>query len=232
MSDALIEAEALLLQLPDAVSRRNLGERLGKAIQELSNASHQMERMTALIQTAELTDFGKQPHQSETLNEMIDCAQMVGEALENAEDAEALREAVFEYSNDLKQAVATLERSIRDNLRTFANERFQPLIGLGELLTSMNVSNDLGSRMIACGRQGMSVSNASSAPQLQAAVAAVLNDYDLLQAERARVIGDDEVGDFINALADKRATLAMVTPKVREWLADHKVLDRLGITIR
>ena len=232
MSDALIEAEALLLQLPAAVSRRTLGERLGKAIQELSNASHQMERMTALIQTAELTGFGKQPHQSETLNEMINCAQMVGEALENAEDAEALREAVFEYSNDLKQAVAALERSIRDNLRTFANERFQPLIGLGELLTSINVSNDLGSRLIACGREGMSVSNASSAPQLQAAVEAVLDDYDLLQAERAMVIGEDEVGDFMNALADKRATLAMVTPKVREWLTDQDVLDRLGITIR
>ncbi|RWP54355.1 hypothetical protein [Mesorhizobium sp.] len=232
MSDALIEAEALLGQLPDAVSRRTLGERLGMAIQDLSSANNQMQRMTALIETAELTGFGNQPHQSEALSEMIDCAQMVGEALENAEDAEALREAVFEYSNDLKQAIATLERSIRDNLRTFVNERFQPLIGLGELLTSMNVSNDLGSRLIDCGRQGVSVSNASSAPQLQAAVAAVLDDYDLLQAERARVIGEDEVGDFINALADKRATLAMVTPKVREWLTDHDVLDSLGITIR
>ncbi|WP_128290852.1 hypothetical protein [Afifella aestuarii] len=232
MSDALVEAEALLEQLPNAVSRRTLGERLEKAIQELSNASHQMQRMTALIQTAELIDFGKQPHQSEALDEMIGCAQMVGKALENAEDAEALREAVFEYSNDLKQAVAALERSIRDNLRTFASERFQPLIGLGELLTSMNVSNDLGSRLIACGREGMSVSNASSAPQLQAAVEAVFDDYDVLQAERATVIGEDEVGDFINALADKRATLAMVTPKVREWLADHDVLERLGITIR
>lgn len=232
MSDALVEAEALLEQLPNAVSRRTLGERLGKAIQELSNASHQMQRMTALIETAKLTDFGKQPHQSEALNEMIDCAQGVGEALENAEDAEALREAVFEYSSDLKQAIATLERSIRENLRTFANERFQPLIGLGELLTSMNVSNDLGSRLIACGNQGMAVLSVSSAPQLQAAISVVLGDYDLLQAERAKVIGEDEVGDFINALADKRATLAMVTPKVREWLADHHAVDRLGITIR
>lgn len=232
MSDPLIEAEALLEQLPDAVSRRSLGERLGQAIQDLSNASHQMERMAALIETAKLTGFGKQPHHSETLDEMIDCAKMVGAALENAEDAGALREAVFEYSNDLKQAIAALERSIRDNLRAFANERFQPLIGLGELLTSMNVSNDLGSRLIACGREGMSVSNAGSALQLQVAVEAVLDDYALLQAERATVIGEDEVGDFINALADKHATLAMVTPKVREWLTDHDVLDRLGITIR
>lgn len=232
MSDALVEAEALLGQLPVAVSRRTLGERLGKAIHDLSNASHQMQRMAALIETAKLTGFGKQPHHAETLDEMIDCAKMVGEALENAEDAEALRQAVFEYSNDLKQAIAALERSVRDNLRSFAAERFQPLIGLGELLTSMNVSNDLGSRLIACGRDGMSVSSASSAPQLQAAIEAVLDDYELLQAERAKEIGEDEVGDFINALADKQATLAMVTPKVREWLADHDVLDRLGITIR
>lgn len=232
MSDALVEAEALLEQLPEAVSRRTLGERLGKAIQDLSNATHQMERMAALIETAKLTGFGKQPHHYETLDEMIECAKAVGAALENAEDAEALREAVFEYSNDLKLAIAALERSVRDNLRAFASERFQPLIGLGELLSSMNVSNDLGSRLVACGREGMSVSNAGSAPQLQTALEAVLDDYVLLQAERAKVIGEDEVGDFINALADKHATLAMVTPKVREWLTDHEVLDRLGITIR
>jgi hypothetical protein len=143
-----------------------------------------------------------------------------------------LRKAVFEYTTDLNQSIATLERSIRDHWRTVAMERFQPLIGLGQLLTSVNVPNNLGDRLVSCGQRGVASANAGSSAELLTALTALLSEYDALQAERAAEIGEDEVGDFINALADKRATLAMVTPKVREWLADHGALDRLGITTR
>jgi hypothetical protein len=232
LNDVLLEAEELLEQLPEAVSQRKVGERLAQAIRDLGNADHQLQRMSALIATAEVTEFGKQPHQAEALDEMVDCAQTVGEALENAQDAEALRKAMFEYSNDLNQAITTLQRSIRAHWGTVASDRFQPLIGLGELLESMNVPNNLGGRLIACGRQAMTVSSAGSAPELQAAIGALLSEYDVLQAERAAEIGNDEVGEFINALAEKRATLAMVTPQVREWLVGHGALDRLGVTTR
>lgn len=232
MSDALLEAEALLEQLPDAVSRRTLGERLTKAITELRTAGHQIQRMTALVETAGLIDYGKPAQQREILEEMIDCAKSVGEALENAEDAVALRAAVDEYSNDLIRAIASLDRSLREHWRVLANERFQPLVGLGELLASMNVANNLGPRLMACGRKGIASTNASSATEFHASVMALSTEYDALQAERAAEIGEDEVGEFINALADKRATLAMVTPKVHDWLAEHAALDRLGITTR
>lgn len=232
MSDALIEAEELLEQLPDAVSRRSLGERLSQAVHELRSADHQIQRIKALIETAEILDFGNEPHRAETLEDMVDYARMVGSALEKADDPDALRKAVYEYSNDLQRAIAGLERAIREYWRTIVNERFQPLIGLGQLLTSMNVPNDLGNRLTACGKKGLSVLNASSAPDLHVAIKTLLADEEALQAERTAEIGNDEVGDFINALADKRATLAMVTPKVREWLSDHQALDRLGITTR
>lgn len=232
MSDALLEAEALLVDLPDAVSRRTLGEQLGKTIGELRTAPYQIQRITALIETANLTGFGKPVHQREVLGEMLECAQAVGEALESAEDAKALREAAFEYSNDLNRAIAALERSIREHWRAVATERFQPLIGLGELLSSMNVPNDLGARLMACGRTAASSASAGTAPELHAGIAALSTQYDALQAERAKELGDHEVGDFINALADKRATLAMVTPKVHAWLDAHKALERLGITTR
>lgn len=232
MSDALLEAEALLEQLPDAVSRRTLGERLTKAITELRTAGHQIQRMTALLETAGLIDYGKPAQQREILAEMVECAQSVGEALETAEDAVALRAAVDEYSNDLIRAIASLDRSLREHWRVLAYERFQPLVGLGELLASMNVANNLGPRLMACGRKAIASTNASSATELHASVTALSNEYDALQAERAAEIGEDEVGEFINALADKRATLAMVTPKVQAWLTEHAALDRLGITTR
>lgn len=232
MSDALLEAEALLEQLPDAVSRRTLGERLTKAITELRTAGHQIQRMTALVETADLIDYGKPAQQREILDEMIECAQSVGEALETAEDAVALRAAVDEYSNDLVRAIASLDRSLREHWRVLANERFQPLVGLGELLASINVANNLGTRLMSCGRNGIASTNASSATELYESVTALSSEYDALQAERAAEIGEDEVGEFINALANKRATLAMVTPKVQAWLTEHTALDRLRITTR
>ena len=96
----------------------------------------------------------------------------------------------------------------------------------------MNVANNLGTRLAACGQKAMNSGTAGSASELHTAAVALWSEYDALQAERAAEIGEDEVGEFINALADKRATLAMVTPKVQAWLADHSALDRLGVTTR
>ena len=232
MSDALLEAEELLEQLPAAVSRRTLGERLGKALIELRNADRQVERMKDSLKIAELIKFGGPHHQREVLTGMVDCALSVGEDLEKARDAEALRKAVFEYTTDLNQSIAALERSIREHWRAVVAERFQPLLGLGDLLASMNVPNELGQRLKSCAQKGQASVNAGSTKDLRTSIEELLEEYDNLQDEREEEIGEDEVGDFINALADKRATLAMVTSKVREWLEDHDALDRLGITTR
>lgn len=232
MTDALLEAEALLIDLPGAVSRRRLGERLGQSIADLKNAGHQSARMTALVATADLIDYGQQAHQRELIEEMIEIANSVGKSLEAADDAEALRSAVFEYSDTLHKAIATLERSVRDHWHTVAVERFQPLVGLGALLTAMNLANNLGARLAACGQQAVGASTAGPVPGLYAMILQLCADYNALQEERAAEIGEGEVGDFINALAEKRATLAMVTPEVRTWLADHAALDRLGINTR
>lgn len=232
MTDVLEEAEALLLVLPEAVSRRALGERLGQAVTALKTADHQIARMEALIATAAEIGYGKSDHQREAIEELIDCALEVGEGLEAAEEAETLRVAVYEYQDSLAKAIATLERLVREHWRTVSADRFQPMIGLGTLLTAMNVANNLGGRLVACGQRGMAATGPSSAPELLATIKTLFADYDRLQGERAAEIGDDEVGDFINALAEKKATLTMVTPKVLAWLSDHDALDRLGINPR
>jgi hypothetical protein len=232
MTDALEEAEALLIELPDAVSRRSLGERLSQAVTALKTADHQIERMKALIAAAEEIGYGKSEHQREALEEMVECALGVGEGLEAAEEAETLRVAVFEYQDSLAKAVGALERLLREHWRTVSADRFQPMIGLGALLTAMNVANNLGGRLVTCGQRGVAAIGPSTAPELLATIRGLFSDYDRLQAERAEEIGDDEVGDFINALAEKKATLTMVTPKVLAWLGEHDALDRLGINPR
>lgn len=232
MSDALVEAEALLTELPDAVVRRKLGDRLSKAVSALRTADRQIARATALLGLSRLVEFGKTAEQRAALEEMVDCANEIGSLLEEAEDEEQLRSAIYEYENSLPKALSALERAIRERWRVVAADRFQPLIGIGDLLTSMNVSDNLGNRLAECGRRGLAVANIGVIADLLAAVRALLEELETLQKERAAEIGDDEVGGFINALAEKRATLAMVTPKVHDWLDKHRALERLGINPR
>jgi hypothetical protein len=232
MSDALVEAEALLTELPDAVIRRKLGERLSKAVIALKTADHQITRMAALLELCRIVDFGRTADQRAALEEMKECATDIGASLEEAEDEEELRLAVYEYENSLPKALSALERAVRERWRVTAADRFQPLIGIGALLTSMNVSNNLGDRLADCGQKGLAAANAGLITDLLATARTLLADLEALQQERAAEIGDDEVGDFINALAEKRATLAMVSPKVHDWLEEHRALERLSINPR
>ncbi|MDB5414226.1 MAG: hypothetical protein JWR10_2561 [Rubritepida sp.] len=232
MGDALLEAEELLEQLPAAVVRRELGDRLGKALNDLSTSDRQVRRIKDALKITKLIQFGSINHQREALTTMVDWALTVGEDLEKAQDAEALRKAVYDYTKDLNKSIADLERLIRQHWQSVVTERFQPLRGLGELLALMNVSNDLGQRLKRCGEMGQASTSVVSNTELLSTIENLLAQYEDLQEERRREISEDEVGDFINALAEKRATLVMVTLKVREWLADHNALDRLGLTTR
>lgn len=139
MSDALVDAETLLAQLPDAVTRRRLGERLSQAAVTLRNSERQIARIAAVLAVAPLVEFGKTPEQNDAIEEVKDHASAVGKALEEAEDAESLRAAVHDYENSLTKSLASLERLIQERWRAFASEKFQPVIGIGELLTSMNI---------------------------------------------------------------------------------------------
>jgi hypothetical protein len=232
MSDALVEAEGLLTELPDAVARRKLGERLSKAVHSLRTAERQISRVRALIELSHLIGFGKTAEQRADLEEMIGTAEDVGSALEKAQDEEQLRSAVDEYENSLPKALLTVERALRERWRFVAHDRFQPLIGIGGLLTSMNVPNDLGKRLAECGQKGLAAANNSDLFEMLVTVRTLLSELTALQQERAAEIGDDEVGEFVNALAEKKATLSMVTAKVLDWLDKHDALDRLWVNPR
>lgn len=231
MTDALVEAESLIADLPGAVSRRSLGERLTEAVIKLRNADHLIERITSLIRIARLIDFGKTDHQRSALQDATENALDVGERLSAASNAEELRCAVHDYENGLRDDVRRLETLIGDHWRAIARARFQPLQGLGELLTRMNVEEDLGLRMTAFTTRALN-SDQISAAQLLTTIQTLQVEYDDLQAERAAAIGSDDVGEFINALAESRATLKMLTPAVHAWLSEHDALEALEIRPR
>lgn len=232
MTDILEEAEKLLVELPDAVSRRKLGERLGEAVSLLRNADSQIARIKALLETVDLLGYGKLPQQREIIDEMVDWARRAGKSLEEADDSESLRRALDDYKESLNQAIVALERAIHELWRTEATGRFQPLLVLGQLLSAMNVANNLGSRLVECGEAGLASTRIGSATERLSRIRQLLVDQKTLQEEHSNELGDDEVSEFIKALADSRATLAMVTPKVHAWLAKHNALGSLGVTTR
>ena len=97
MTDALVALESLLEELPGAVDRRKLGDRLSHSLEALRNADHQIARMNAVLDFAALTGFGGTAAERETLAELKEEACAVGEALETASTADQLRAAVFDY---------------------------------------------------------------------------------------------------------------------------------------
>jgi hypothetical protein len=232
MTDVLQEAENLLTQLPEAVVRRKFGERLSLAATTLAHAKDQIARIKALLESAELIGYGKVSEQSDVIEDMQHWARVVGQSLETAEDAEALRRAEFEYKDSLSKAIVAAERAVAQHWRTVASDKFQPLIGLGKLLTAMNVPNKLGLRLEECGTAGLASINTGLATERLSKMKQLLAQLQTLQEERAREISSGEVGEFINALADQRATLAMVTPTVLEGLGHQNALDNLGVTTR
>jgi hypothetical protein len=232
MTDALLEAEALLKELPDAVARRHLGERLQQALLVLETADREIARIGALFQLSKILDFGKTAEQHDALEEMRDCTTEIGSLLEKTDDAEGVRLAVYEYEKTLKKRIVEVERGIRAQWRKLANERFVPLISIGEMLKFMNVPADLGYRLVDCGQRGKDAAVGGTATDFLTAVRALFTELEVLQEALAGETGHDEVGSFINALAENRATLAMVTPNVHTWLEKHSALERLGISLR
>jgi hypothetical protein len=229
MSDALADAESLIADLPGALSRRSLGERLTETVTKLRTADHLVERITSLIRIARQIEFGKSGHQKEALDDVTENAIDIGERLSAADSADALRSALYDYEVTLRDAVRRLETLVGDHWRGIVRTQFQPLQGVAELLTRMKVEQSLGARMTAFTTKALN-SGQLAAAQLLSAIGELRTEFDALQAERAAAVGSDDVGEFINALSENRATLRFVTPAVLAWLIAHDALDEFDIT--
>jgi hypothetical protein len=229
MSDVLVALEALLPDLPAAADQRRLGDRLSQATQTLREAAQQARRLRAVLQIGEAVGFGAGPDQREMVQELRQTALDVAEALERADDPESLRTAVWDYEKSLLVALANVDRAVRVQWRGVVANRFQPLIGFGDLLSMIDGVSDLGRDMTACGRRAQAL-DGGSAEELAIQIQALLADFDRLQAERATAIGAGDVGTFLNALAERCATLAMVTDEVRAWLETNQALDQFSVT--
>lgn len=229
MTDNVEALEALLEALPGAVDRRRLGDRLTQSMEKLRTAGHQAARLASLIELAPVISFGSTPQQRAMLEEVREEAWDVGEALEETETAEQLRDAVLEYEKGFSARLAGLHAAVRVHWSAFATQTFRPLVPLGEMLVRTGVDPDLGRRLTECGRRAMAFSDPGSVADFLAGVKALLAEREALDAERSGLVEEGEIGTFLSALAEQRATLAMVTPKVSAWLAEKHALERFSV---
>lgn len=230
MTDRLSDLEALLEHLPAAVDRRRLGDRLTRSLDRIRNVPHNAERLSAAIELAEATGYGDVPQQADLLEEVREEALSTGEKLEEAASDDALRDAVDDYEAFLK-SLANLDRGLRLHWNGAAAQRYRPLTSLGALLQRTRVAPELGERLAACGQRALSGGEAPLR-ELAARAKAVAAEHEKLQAEGAALFSDGDVGIFIQAVAEQRATLSHVTPAVLAWLTEKNALDRFGLTPR
>lgn len=227
MSDTLLELESLLAELPVAVDQQSLGDQLNKASIALSNATQQARRLQAVLRISAIVDFEQVPEQAEMVKLARQTARDVAESLEHATDSNALRAAVWDYEKELTPALNSLDRAVRQQWRRVVDEQFQPIIGVGDLLSRLDRDTGLGAKLENCGRRARDL-NTPAAQDLLRQIEALMTDLEALRLECATTLGG-EVGDFLSALAEGRATLAMITPNVHRWLTENGVLDRFSV---
>lgn len=229
MTDSLVELEELLEDLPAAVERRSMGDVLATALSKLRTAEHQAQRVEALLGLAELIEYQSGPAQDDLVDSLRQEALDIGDALEAAETPDDLEKAVYRFEKDLGTEIGALDRALRQHWTQFSARLFQPLVAVGELLRRIGGEAELGNELLACGREAQAIPSGTPAPALLSQIERLLATRERLQERRRAALGEGAVADFINALADNRATLAMVTTEVRAWLDEHDASARLQV---
>ncbi len=228
-ADALVDLEALLPGLPAAVDGRRLGEGLSRATASLRTADRQVDRIAAALELATLLEYGASGPQAEMLAEMREAADFAGESLEGAETPADLERAVSAFERELATAISNLDRNLAQHWRLVSSRRFEPMVAIGNLLGRIDEGSDLGRRLAACGASAKAVPEGIGGRALLEKARLLLAERAALEERRKSELGEGEVADFVNALAEDRASLAMVTDEVRGWLKDNHALERLKV---
>ena len=220
MSDSLLELEVRLPELPAALERQRLGQQLSEATAKLRSGAQEAEKLAALVALAKLLGFDG-PEQSAQLDEAREEASRVGHSLATAEDAEALKRAMSRFEHHFVPVMKALYRSLWQHWQSIVARDFTPLVQAGRMLGKLDQGSSLARDLEACGAAAQAMQPGASAPELLARVQLLAERRNRLQDQRRKEFGDGAVAAFVNALAENRARLDMVTPEVRDWLNAH-----------
>lgn len=230
MTDNLVELEALLPKLPEAVSQRRLGDQLSNATEKLKGAPQQAAKLEVLLALSAVVMGPEGGDLGEVIAKTRRSAIDLGESLSEAEDETSLREALWAYEKEFTPALHSFDRAVRARVRAKAQSEYQPLIAYGALLGKIGATAELGARLTAFGQKAVAPVDQLQPLDLLEVVRRNDREFGQLQADRAALVGSDAVGAFLNALAERRATLNMVTPEVWTWLTENGALSQFSVS--
>ena len=224
MADTLLELRAMLPSIRPALERRRLGESLSQIAAAIRNADAEMQRLDAVLDLARLTLFPP-----EELSDLIEDALGAGEALASAATSDELRSASDAY----EEFVRTLPRVGAQVARHWKNDvvakAFRPLIAWGRLLEKVENRSALGREMRECGATAANTQIVKW-PELRDDVVRLKDQLARLQRERSeRVSAIPAVGEFLIAVGNGTATLALLTPQVLHWLDENGALESFKV---
>ena len=230
MTDALDELERLLPELGPSLERRRLGESLGRVVDALRDYDRHVRRLKAILEIAQETEFSAEPRQAEALRELMDAAELAADGMLKAATADDLKIVEDDYTEFAKTMAKTDRDNIRPHWARIVERDFKPLVAIGTLLEKIEGVSDLGRRLVECGRDaGNSLARTPPVETLRDDIRRLREERVSLEAERASLTNESEVDAFLNALAEGRATLRIVTEKVRAWLEQNGALDSFSI---
>lgn len=227
MTDPLAELEQLVPGLEAAAAGVRLGEKAGRDLQKFAEAERQTTRLDTLVDLALLLKAGDDAQARAATQKCLHDASEAGEAMVEATDEAGLEVAVEAYG-DFGRALHTLEITLRP-LWTARVDAFNELASVGGLLTTFPAAADLGARMLGAAVAAQDARQGLAPEQLLAKARELLALRETLLAEQQTVAGDPAVSTFLQALAEQRATLDLLTDEVMAWLRKEKALDRLQV---
>lgn len=230
MTDALVLLEGLLEELPAAVETRRLGDALTRATTAIEQSGRQMDRIEAILKLAERLGYGASGDQQELILEFRAIVDSVGKMLATASSIEDLNAALYEFQNELKTTIVTLERDLMAHWRQVIVRDFEPMVAVGDLMGRIGNYADLGRRLSQCGRNAAAQAQTLGAIDLLSKVERLYADAEKLNTERRHALGEGDVAGFFNALAENKATLAIVTNEIRDWLVANQALEKMKVS--
>lgn len=227
--DPLSELEGYLGDLPAAIDSRRLGDGLQRASTVLRTSERQVDRVVALLELAGEIGFGETKQQAEMVEEVRDAAYDAGDALERAETPLDLDKALACYERDFGNLLNNLDRNMGQHWRSVVARQFEPMIAIGSLLGRIDADSDLGPKLAACGSDARASADGPGGRALSDRARRLLGEREALQARRRVELGEGDVAMFVNALAEDRATLDMVTDEVSAWLEENHARNKLKV---
>jgi hypothetical protein len=225
MTDPLVELETLVPSISAAIQARRLEHTLGRTVDKLADLPRQAARFEALVEASQVLGGAEKSSTKNLLDEAADEVDAIGKLLEEAQTPEELENIDREFSS-LAVALRGLDVSVRNLWQEKVQGEFQSLVAVGELLTRIASTEDLGNRLRSLGGDALALSERKpTAEQLSPEIQRLRARRAAVDKELHELTGSPEVDFFLTAVTRDVATLAEVTPVVMSWLQNNDALE-------